>query len=924
MTAADHTDILATFSALLPPNTVKHGRLLGVDDKTGRKRVETREGQPVTSGMLARHLGVPGKLHRWVLGYLPGFEEGTPCGLIDLDQKDFPGERMEAVRSVLRQVCNGLNLHTYWERSSSGLGWHLWLFTDAPLPYGVMRDALRALLRRASIKAEVYPMGDTPASRWVITPYYEALRDERRLGRTWLELDDGQPIPVDELGEYITLTSAGRLRELAAEKEAPKPASAPSAALETEPGDLAPEAVGLLLDLARSAAPKGGRHDALAAFLNLGQRAGDLEGMADGLKADEVRQVWCPDGSRDAQDWAAEVDRWAENVQTGKAETRRGLPYLRETAGYTVPSLPKRAGLGLPEIVVNERHLREIAADAERVLLEANEPPTLFQRGGELVRVAQEEDSTRLKTLEAVALKGVLARAADFVVLLERTERNEDGKKELIEDRKPARPPADLAPDLLARVEHLGLPPLRTLARSPIYAPSGELVSAEGYHSTSGIFLALRDLTVPSLPSPSDALALLRELLTDFPFSPYEAGLAHALAALLLPFVRPMIEGPTPLHLIEAPTRGSGKGLLSEVIAHVALGGAAGVMVQPKDGDEFEKRVTSTLLEGARVILLDNVHSLKGEALAAILTARTWKGRRLGKSEMLTLPNDALWLATGNNVSLDDDMPRRIIPIRLDPGVERPEERTGFRHPDLLGWVKAHRPTLVAACLALVEAWKAAGRPRGSARLGSYESWAAVIGGILDVAGVAGFLTGREGLYETANAEPQEWAEVLAALYTVHGREPITAREFLAAMRGTATLLDLWEGKRDLSALQRIGHALRARRDRVFGGLVIRLEGKQGGSLRYRVEPPVGRGGSKTPETTKTSEQAGKSTADTHSSAEGVLPGFSAQNPQTPTKPPKNPSKKKAVLDDEKHGPQGVSGVLGVLRAPGSEDAVEL
>ena len=51
------------------------------------------------------------------------------------------------------------------------------------------------------------------------------------------------------------------------------------------------------------------------------------------------------------------------------------------------------------------------------------------------------------------------------------------------------------------------------------------------------------------------------------------------------------------------------------------------------------------------------------------LTATQWRGRRLGKSEIVDVPNDATWVATGNNVELSDEIARRTIPIRLDPGV---------------------------------------------------------------------------------------------------------------------------------------------------------------------------------------------------------------------------------------------------------------
>jgi hypothetical protein len=525
---------------------------------------------------------------------------------------------------------------------------------------------------------------------------------------------------------------------------------------------------------------------------------------------------------------------------------------------------------GLPEIEVGGRQLRDIADDSVSALLAANEPPAMFRRAGELVRLVDDE-GVRIKLFDHIGLKGELARCADFVKTVEGKEGPETS---------PARPPADLAPDLLARVDRLPFPPLRLLATTPVYSAAGELVSSEGYHPDSGIFLSMQGLQVPELPSPVDGLALLREMLCDFPFT-HESGLAHTLSAILLPFLRRMIDGPTPLILVEASTRGTGKGLLCEVVPLVALGADAGVMVQPRDGDEFEKRVTSMLLEGSRVILLDNVHTLKGEALAAALTARTWRGRRLGKSEMLTLQNDALWMATGNNVVLDDDMPRRIIPIRLDAGVERPENRTGFRHPKLLTWIRENRPALVAACISLVESWKAAGRPEGSARLGSYESWSAVLGGVLDVAGVPGFLQGREHLYEESNPEPGEWGEVLEAVYAVHGSKPQHARMFLSAMQGLGTHVDLWEGHKSLSQMQRVGRALLANRDRVFKGRRIRAAGIDAStkSKVYRVEM--------IPE----------------------VPGLlGAITPETPGKP----REKEAVQEDV----PGVSGVYGVSFLP--------
>jgi hypothetical protein len=61
------------------------------------------------------------------------------------------------------------------------------------------------------------------------------------------------------------------------------------------------------------------------------------------------------------------------------------------------------------------------------------------------------------------------------------------------------------------------------------------------------------------------------ELLVDFPFV-RDSDRAHAVAAILLPFLQRIIGGLAPIHLIEAPTQGSGKGLLASLISIVTTG----------------------------------------------------------------------------------------------------------------------------------------------------------------------------------------------------------------------------------------------------------------------------------------------------------------------------------------------------------------
>jgi hypothetical protein len=491
---------------------------------------------------------------------------------------------------------------------------------------------------------------------------------------------------------------------------------------------------------------------------------------------------------------------------------------------------------GTLQIQVNNRHLRDISRDSLTRLVKYNSPTTLYMRGSTLARINSE---IRIEIVSSVALKGILDRAIDFVTI------KADGGV------TPARPPADLAPDIMA-LPSLPFPKLEGVSTVPLFMPDGSVLCQSGYDSESGLFLHLEGLESVNTAMPlHEALHyFFGEVLADFPFAD-GAGKAHALCLLLEPFVQRLVGNVTPLYSVDAPTRGTGKGLLTEVAATIVTGKTAPVMVLPSDGDELEKRVTSALLEGTTYLLLDNVTQLRSPVLAAAITSSVWRGRRLGQSQMIEVPNTSTWVATGNNVELSDEIARRIIPIRLDPGVERPEDRKNFRHPNLKAYVLANRSTLVRACLSLIQVWVNEGMPQGKEKLGSFETWCSVMGGILSVSGVSGFLSGRERLYADADAGTREWSVLLELWFEVHGLNTVTAKDILALTKERQILLDIWAGRSDLSATQRFGHALNNYRDRVFGGYKIRLAGRDNitRNIAYQLEARESNKHPQTPET---------------------------------------------------------------------------
>jgi putative DNA primase/helicase len=307
----------------------------------------------------------------------------------------------------------------------------------------------------------------------------------------------------------------------------------------------------------------------------------------------------------------------------------------------------------------------------------------------------------------------------------------------------------------------------------------------------------LTGCTSPGNPAPDDVAEALEylmvEYLGDFQFVS-DADRAQALALLLLPFVRDVISGATPMHVIIAPDIGSGKTLLAQA-ALLPGCGLVPATAPTNNDDEWRKRITSALLGGTSAVLLDNMTKLDSGALAAALTTGTWSDRVLGESREVHLPVRNAWAATGNNLALSPEQARRSAPIFLDPGDVRPADqpRDHFGHADLLGWGMRHRRALVEAALTLVQHWRLGAvayveggyvnvrepgaDPRRSRKtLGSFEGWAAVMGGVLEAAGVGGFLENRDRLIAEADDDSQEAREFLAAWWA-HSREAVPFAE---------------------------------------------------------------------------------------------------------------------------------------------------
>ena len=158
------------------------------------------------------------------------------------------------------------------------------------------------------------------------------------------------------------------------------------------------------------------------------------------------------------------------------------------------------------------------------------------------------------------------------------------------------------------------------------------------------------------------------------------------------------------------------------------------------------------MAEGAPIFVIDNLKTdLVSPAFAAALTTSTYKGRILGASQSVTGRIEWSWVVTANNPVVDNDIARRCIRIRLVPKVEEPWllPPDVFPIPDIDAWVVEHEVALTEAVLTLVRAWVRAGMPARAKTLGSYKAWSRVLGGILTVAEIPGFLGNLHELFTT-------------------------------------------------------------------------------------------------------------------------------------------------------------------------------
>ena len=472
----------------------------------------------------------------------------------------------------------------------------------------------------------------------------------------------------------------------------------------------------------------------------------------------------------------------------------------------------------------------------------------IYQRFGALVRIEREPakgieflarppEPPRIGIVSADSMIEYLSEAAYWYVELK------DGPKRV-------RPPKWVVNVLLARYQW-PFKWLEGVIETPTIRSDGSILDEPGYDPLTGLLYEPRREypSVPHAPSVEDiaaALGAIREPFAEFPWQT-PADEAAAIAALFTLVARHIIVGPAPLFGMVAPTPGSGKGLLVQALTILGTGQLPHLMSAQCDGEELGKTFTAIASEGHRAVLFDNAEGHFGSpVLAGALTTTTWTGRILGKTQTLTAPLNPVWFVTGNNISFVGDTGRRVVPVRVDPRCEHPEDRK-FHHTDLLAFIRDNQPRLLTSALTLMRAFILAGRPHhGRPRLGSFEAWDDIVRSAVIWLMDADPCETRSELREHVDSDRETLRTVLRGWHeTYPSGKAVSAAEAIRGVRSYATnplheAFTLLTDDGKLPTASALGYQLRRWKDRICDGLRLEWVNRTKRGVLWRVIPVDG------------------------------------------------------------------------------------
>lgn len=389
---------------------------------------------------------------------------------------------------------------------------------------------------------------------------------------------------------------------------------------------------------------------------------------------------------------------------------------------------------------------------------------------------------------------------------------------------------------------------LIALVDLPYVTVTGRVVTKPGYDAETCLFLDMprdREISVPETPTPDQVRGALAVMMA--PWRAYAFTDGHSAAGMVSAVFAAVVRAGLdlcPAYLFDASQQGSGKTKAASALGALLEGQRPAVtpFAGTSTDDELRKRMIAGAVDGDRFQCLDNITGhFKSSVLAAVLTGGRLSDRVLGQSRTVKTQVRSLLTMTGNNASIEADMQRRTVQVRIDAG-SKPTHRA-FDFCPVAEALVQRRDVAEAVCLVL-RAYFAAGAPdivKGDA--GGFAAWNRLCRQpVLWLAreGLADSLLWQLGdpaaamLADASASDPdlEDTGELLRALWLLTNGDPFSSAEVMTWFRSgegfseerpTGLLHSAVSsilGSKGVNP-RRLGHALKNRRDRVVNGFKL-------------------------------------------------------------------------------------------------------
>lgn len=365
------------------------------------------------------------------------------------------------------------------------------------------------------------------------------------------------------------------------------------------------------------------------------------------------------------------------------------------------------------------------AEDAEKLAEALSKDPTLYTRGGALVRVRDVDGLPCVEAHDRWSIMGPLAQYAPTHMITKFGAKRCDPPETTVTTmlRMPAWPGSRVLTDVLT---------------SPTLRIDGSPIAAPGYDEEARALLwelpgrSLAGFEVGRTRADGRrALRSLLEVIENFPLD--DQGRCVWLALLLTLASRPLVKGPVPMFIADAPLGGSGKSLLITLASIITNGAECPTMAAPYS-EEATKVYYAVGASGRPLLFLDNCDrkSPESDALEQAVTQGQISTRLMRTNREASTPFRCVVAISGNNVSFSDTFERRALRIRLGAVADGPRE---FAQPRVREWCQKFSTGLLGHVLTALRAFLEARARQDPSTLAapptrtlvSFEEWSALV-----------------------------------------------------------------------------------------------------------------------------------------------------------------------------------------------------